>query len=62
MKFGREKCAMLIMRRGKRHMTEGIEIQNQEKIRTKYFLRILGNIGNGYQTMGDERKKYISRR
>ena len=31
--FGKEKCAMLIMRRGKRHMTEGIELQNQDKIR-----------------------------
>ena len=34
MEFGREKCAMLIMRSGKRRMTEGIELPNQEKIRT----------------------------
>ena len=33
MEFGIEKCAMLIMRSGKRHMTEGIEQPNQEKIR-----------------------------
>ena len=28
------KCAMLIMKGGKRHMMEGIELPNQEKIRT----------------------------
>ena len=32
MEFGIEKCAMLIMQSGKRHMTEGIERPNQEKI------------------------------
>ena len=32
--FGIEKCAMLIMKSGKRHMTEGMELPNQEKIRT----------------------------
>ena len=31
MKLGIEKCAMLIMRNGKQHMTEGIELPNQEK-------------------------------
>ena len=34
MEFGIETCAMLIMRSGKRHMTEEIELTNQEKIRT----------------------------
>ena len=34
MEFGIEKCAMLVMKSGKRHMTEGIELPNQEKIRT----------------------------
>ena len=44
MEFGIEKCAMLIMRSGKWQMMEGIELLNQEKIRTlgdketyKYF-------------------------
>ena len=32
--FGREKCAILIMKSRKRLMTEGIEQLNQEKIRT----------------------------
>ena len=33
MKFDIEKCAMLIMRSRKRHMTEGIELPNQQNIR-----------------------------
>ena len=31
MEFGIEKCVMLIMKRGKWYMTEGIELPNQEK-------------------------------
>ena len=31
MKFGIEKCAMLIMERGKRQIIKGIELLNQEK-------------------------------
>ena len=34
MEFRIEKCARLIMKSGKRHMIEGIELPNQEKIRT----------------------------
>ena len=35
MEFDIEKCAaMLIMKSGKRHMTNGTELPNQEKIRT----------------------------
>ena len=34
MEFGIEKCALLVMKRGKRHLTDGIELPNQEKIRT----------------------------
>ena len=33
MEFGIEKCATLILRSKKRHMTEGIELPNQDKIR-----------------------------
>ena len=32
--FGIEKCVMLVMKSGKRHLTEGIELPNQDKIRT----------------------------
>ena len=34
MEFGIEKWAMLIIKSGKQHRTEGIELSNQEKIRT----------------------------
>ena len=34
MEFGIEKYTILIMKSGKRHLTEGIEQSNQEKIRT----------------------------
>ena len=34
MEFGTEKCAMLVMKSGKRHMTDGMELPNQEKIKT----------------------------
>ena len=34
MEFGREKCAMLVIKSGKRHMTDGMELPNQDKIRT----------------------------
>ena len=34
MEFGIEKCALLVMKSGKRHLTDGIERPNQEKIRT----------------------------
>ena len=34
MEFAIEKCAILIMKSGKRHMTEGVELPNRDKIRT----------------------------
>ena len=34
MEFGIEKCFMPVMKSCKRHMTEGIELPNQEKLRT----------------------------
>ena len=34
MEFGIEKCAMLVIKSGKRHRTDGIELPNQDKIRT----------------------------
>ena len=34
MEFGIEKCAMLIMKSGKRQITEGIELLSQKSIRT----------------------------
>ena len=34
MEFGIEKCAMLVMKSGKWHVTDGMELPNQDKIRT----------------------------
>ena len=34
MEFGKEKCTMYVMKSGKRHITEGVEIPNQVVIRT----------------------------
>ena len=34
MEFVIEKCAMLVMKSGKRHMTDGMELPNHDKIRT----------------------------
>ena len=34
MEFGIEKCAMLVMKSGKRHMTDGMELPIHDKIRT----------------------------
>ena len=36
MEFGIEKCTLLVMRSGKRHLTDGIELSNQERsVKTK---------------------------
>ena len=59
--LGIEKCAMLIMRSGKKTIDRRNRTSNQEKIRTLGELgnlQVLGNIGIGHhQTSGDERKK-----
>ena len=34
MEFGIEKCAMLVVKGGKRHLTDRMELPNQDKIRT----------------------------
>ena len=34
MEFGGKKCAMLVMKIGKRHLTDGMELPNKNKIRT----------------------------
>ena len=34
MEFGMEKCTMLVIKSGKRHMTDRMELLNHEKIKT----------------------------
>ena len=60
MEFGLEKCAMLLMKRGKRHIMEGIELLNQEKyqtVRRKWSLQILGNIESGHHKTNEDKGK-----
>ena len=48
MEFTIEKCAMLVMKSGKRHLTDGMELPNQDKIRTlgeKETYKYLGYLG-----------------
>ena len=46
MEFGIEKYALLVMKSGKRHLTDGIELPNQDRnARRKRDLQILRNIG-----------------
>ena len=50
------------MKSGKRHLTDGIELANQQKIRTlarKRGLQILRNLGGWhYQRSGNEKTKF----
>ena len=66
MEFGIEKCAMFIMKSGKQHMTEGIELPNQEKTRTLWeketykYLGILEADTIKHAEMKEKNKKRIS--
>ena len=63
--FGIEKCAMLIMKNGKRHMKGEVELPNEVIIRTlgeKETNRYLLDIGSWqHQTSRNERKKNFKR-
>ena len=58
--FGIEKCAMLVMKSGERHMTDEMELTNQDKIRTlgeNEIYKQLGYLrGWHHQTSGNERQ------
>ena len=59
MEFGIEKCAMLIKRGGKRQITEGIELPNQEKKKQnteKETYKYLGILEADAIKSGHERK------
>ena len=57
MKFSVEKYIMLEMKSGKRHLTDGMELPNQEKIRTLEEKKTYKYFGVLFDTSGDERKK-----
>ena len=68
MEFGKEKCASLKMKNGKRHMTDGMELPNHDKIRkpgeneTYKYLRILEVDTTKQEEMKEKIKKEYFRR
>ena len=68
MEFSMEKCAMLVMKSGKRHMTDGMELPNHDKIskfgenETYKYLGILKADPTKQVEMKDKiRKEYLRR-
>ena len=68
MEFGIEKCAMLVMKSGKRRMTKGMELPNQDKIRAlgenetyKYLGILEADTIKQVQMKDTIRKEYLKR-
>ena len=68
MEFGIEKCAMLVMKSGKRHLTDGMELPNQDKSRTltakqtyKYFRVLEADTIKQVQMKDKIQKEYLRR-
>ena len=68
MEFGIGKCAMLVTKSGKRHLSDGMELPNQDKIRTLAenetykYLGILEADTIKQMEMNDKiQKEYLSR-
>ena len=59
MEFGTEKCAMLVMKSGKRPLIDGMELPDQDKIKTlaeNETYKYLGILDWHHQTSGNEKK------
>ena len=68
MEFGIEKCAMLDMKSGKRHITDWMELPNQDNIRTvgenetyKYLDVLEANIIKQVEMKDKIQKEYLRR-
>ena len=68
MEFGIEKCAMLVMKSGKRHMTNGMELPNQDKIKTlaenetyKYLVILEADTIKQVEMKDNIQKEYLRR-
>ena len=68
MEFGIEKCAMLVMKSGKWHMIDRIELLNQDKIRTlgeketyKYLGILEADTIKQVEMKGKIQKEYLRR-
>ena len=63
-----EKCAMLVMKSGERHMTDGMELPNHDKIRThgedetyKYLVILEADTIKQVEMKDKIRKEYLRR-
>ena len=68
MEFGIEKCAMFVMKSGKRHMTDRMELPNHDRIRTleeketyKYLGILEADTIKQVQMKDTIRKEYLRR-
>ena len=64
MECGIEKCAMLVIKSGKQHLTDQMELPNQDKIRTlseKGNVQILGHLEGWHNQTSREEKKKIKK-
>ena len=68
MEFGIEKCAMLVMKSGKRQMSDGMELPNHDRIRTleenetyKYLGILAADTTKQVQMKDTIRKEYLRR-
>ena len=62
MEFGIEKSAMLVMKSGKRDMADGMELPNQDKIRTlreKEIYKYLGIVEADTIKQEEMKEKYL---
>ena len=60
MEFGMEKCAMLVMKSGKRHMTDRMELPSQDKIKTLGKKENFGHFGGwNHQISGNDSRNLI---
>ena len=62
MEFGIEKCAMLVRKSGKRHLTDGMELPNQDKIRTLWLKETYKYLGIKQVEMKEQIKKEYLRK
>ena len=68
MEFGTEKCALLVMKSSKQHLTDRIELRNQDKIRTlaenetyKYLEFLENDIIKQVEMKNKIQKEYLRR-
>ena len=68
MEFGIEKCVMLVMTSGKRQLTDGMELTNQDKIKTlaeneayKYLLILEADTIKQVEMKEKVQKEYLRR-